>query len=110
MARSELERVADILAAIADIRADTVGMDLNRFKDNPAVVRSVLYSIGVIGESVKHLGQEFRDARPDIPWRAIASMRDRIIHEYFRTNVRRIWDVVNEDIEPLERVLRDGPP
>jgi len=42
----------------------------------------------------------------DIPWRAIASTRDRIVHEYFRTNMRRIWDVVASDIDELERALR----
>ncbi len=106
MARSEQERIADILVAIADIRSDTAGMDFGTFSQKPAVIRSVLYSIGVIGEAVKHIGDEFRAARPQIPWRAIASMRDRVIHEYFRTNARRIWDVVTEDLDPLEAALR----
>ena len=70
------------------------------------VVRSVLYSISVIGEAAKHLSDEFRSTRPGIPWRAIASMRDRVVHEYFRTSVNRIWDVVPDDLDPLEASLR----
>ena len=107
MARSDNERVQDILDAIADIRADTTGMDFEIFCRRPSIVRSVLYSIGVIGESVKNISGEFKEAKPDIPWRAIAGMRDRIVHEYFRTNTRRIWDVVTDDIDPLDRVLRE---
>ena len=45
---------------------------------------------------------------PDIPWRAIVGTRDRIVHEYFRTNARRIWDVVVDDVDALEDALR-GP-
>jgi uncharacterized protein with HEPN domain len=106
MARSDDERIADILAAIADIRGDTAGMNFDRFSRSPAIIRSVLYSIGVIGEAVKNLGDVRKATMPDIPWRAIAGMRDRISHEYFRTNTRRVWEVVTEDIDPLERALR----
>ncbi|WP_158043690.1 HepT-like ribonuclease domain-containing protein [Skermanella pratensis] len=106
MARSDRERVDDILGAIADIRADTAGMDYAAFSRNPVVIRSVLYSIGVIGESVKGISPEFKAACTTIPWRAISGMRDRIVHEYFRTNIRRVWDVVEDEIDPLENALR----
>lgn len=105
MARSDEERVADILAAITDIRTDTASMDFAAFSRNPMTIRSVLYSIGVIGEAAKNVSAEFKATCPTIPWRAIAGMRDRIIHEYFRTNTRRIWDVVTDEIEPLETAL-----
>jgi uncharacterized protein with HEPN domain len=106
MARHTEQRIGDILSAIEDIRADTSGMNFKRFSENPAIIRSVLYSIGVIGEAVKNISPEFQAAYPDIPWRAIAGMRDRVVHEYFRTNTRRIWDVVTDEIDPLENALR----
>ena len=105
MPRGQRDRIGDILAAIADIRADTQGMNLAAFEGNPVVVRSVLYSIGVIGEAVKAVDQDFKAAHPEIPWRAIAGLRDRIVHEYFRTNTRRIWDVVQDDLDPLQNAL-----
>jgi uncharacterized protein with HEPN domain len=108
MARDDGTWASDILTAIADIRADTTGMDYPAFATNPVVVRSVLYSIGVIGEAAKHLGPAFQAARPGIPWRAIAGMRDRVVHEYFRTDTRRIRDVVTDDLDPLEHSLRGG--
>ena len=86
MARSDDEWVEDIIAAIADIRVDTAGMDLAAFSAKPVIVRSVLYSIAVIGEAAKNISPEFQAAHPDIPWRAIAGTRDRIVHEYLRTN------------------------
>ena len=108
MPRGHGDRLGDILAAIADIRADTIGMDLAAFEKSPVVVRSVLYSIGVIGEAVKAIDADFKAAHPDIPWRAIAGLRDRIVHEYFRTNTRRIWEVVQDDLDPLESTLKSA--
>ena len=106
MARSDGEWVQDILSAVADIRADTVGMDFAGFSGQPSIIRSVLYSIAVIGEAAKNISPEFKAAYPDIPWRVIAGTRDRIVHEYFRTNTRRIWDVVEDDIGGMEDMLR----
>ncbi len=82
-------------------------MDFVAFAANPIIVRSVLYSIAVIGEAAKRISPEFKAAHPDVPWRAIAGTRDRIVHEYFRTNIRRIWDVIASDIDDLEAALRD---
>jgi uncharacterized protein with HEPN domain len=113
MARSDDAWVEDMISAVADIRTDTAGMDLAAFAAKPTIVRSVLYSIAVIGEAAKNISSEFKAAHREIPWRAIAGTRDRIVHEYFRTNTRRIWDVVVDDIDALEAALRkptDRPP
>jgi uncharacterized protein with HEPN domain len=109
MARSDAEWVQDIITAIADIRADTLDMDFTAFGSKPTIVRSVLYSVAVMGEAAKNISPDFKAAYPNIPWRAIASIRDRIVHEYFRTNTRRIWDVVISDLDTLETALRHPP-
>jgi uncharacterized protein with HEPN domain len=59
----------------------------------------------VMGEAAKNVSPAFKAAHPDVPWRAIAGTRDRIVHEYFRTNTRRVWDVVTDDIDALETAL-----
>jgi uncharacterized protein with HEPN domain len=105
MARGDEEWVEDIISAVADIRAHTAGMDLAAFSAKPAIVRSVLYSIAVIGEAANNISPEFTAARPDLLWPAIAGTRDRIVHENFRTNTRRVWDVVVDDIDSLEDAL-----
>lgn len=113
MARTDAEWIQDIVSTIADIRADTIGLDFAAFAAKPTIVRSVLYSIAIMGEAAKSISPEFKSAYPDVPWRAIAGIRDRIVHEYFRTNTRRIWDVVISDIDDLEKALSnplDRPP
>ena len=90
MARTDAEWIQDMISAIADIRADTIGLDFARFAAKPTIVRSVLYSIAIMGEAAKSISPAFKSAYPNVPWRAIAGIRDRIVHEYFRTNTRRI--------------------
>lgn len=109
MALTDDEWVQDIATAIADIRADTTGLDFTAFAARPTTIRSVLYSIAVMGEAAKNISPVFKAAFPDVPWRAIAGIRDRIVHEYFRTNTRRIWDVVISDIDELEKTLSNRP-
>ncbi|HKH79496.1 MAG TPA: HepT-like ribonuclease domain-containing protein, partial [Solirubrobacteraceae bacterium] len=59
----------------------------------------------VIGEAVKHLTQETRDATPEIPWVNIAGLRDLIAHEYFRIEMKRIREIVDRDLPPLEQAI-----
>ena len=81
MARTDDAWVRDIVSAIADIRADTAGLNFAAFAARPAIVRSVLYSIAVMGEAAKNVSPAFKAAYPSVPWRAIAGIRDRIVHE-----------------------------
>ena len=109
MARSDEAWLQDIVSAIANIRADTHGLNFAAFAANPTIVRSVLYSIAIMGEAAKNISPAFKAEYPDIPWRAIAGIRDKIVHEYFRTNTHRIWDVVSSDLDELERAFGRPP-
>lgn len=66
-------------------------------KDQDAVVRR----LEIIGEAVKNLPDELRDAHGDIPWRAIAGMRDVLIHEYFGVDLDYTWKTATQDIPKL---------
>ena len=57
------------------------------------------------GRGRKCISPAVKAISPDIPWRAIAGIRDKFVHAYFRTNSQRIWDVVTRDIDALEKAL-----
>lgn len=65
----------------------------------------------MIGEASKNLSPDFRDNSPQIPWRRMAGMRDKLIHEYFGVDYDVIWDVISYQIPILRheiRILIDG--
>jgi uncharacterized protein with HEPN domain len=66
---------------------------------------SLLFQFIVIGEAVKHLSPETREAANEIPWADIAGLRDLIAHECFRIDIRRGLEIVEHDLTPLEQAL-----
>ena len=77
----------------------------SRFFDEAIVQDAVVRNLEIIGEAVKHLTPATRAKRDDIPWAAIAGMRDRLIHDYFHVDLNIAWDVVENDLETLRETL-----
>ena len=67
---------------------------------------AVLRSLEVMGEAVKQLSTELRTQHPDVPWREIAGMRDKLIHDYIGVNLSRVWRTVKEDLPRLSEEVR----
>jgi uncharacterized protein with HEPN domain len=103
-ARSERLYLSDARDAIDRVLSYTSG-DRTRFFDEVMVQDAVVRNLEVIGEAVKHLTSATRGKRPDIPWAAIAGMRDRLIHDYFQVDLNIAWDVVQNDLVPLREAL-----
>jgi uncharacterized protein with HEPN domain len=57
--------------------------------------------IEIVGEAARNISTEFKATHPEIPWSGIISMRNRLVHEYFRVSSERVWEVVNKDIPAL---------
>lgn len=62
---------------------------------------AVLYEITIIGEVVKRLSPEFRESHPQIQWRQIAGMRDRLVHDYDEISIDLVWGVIQSNIPEL---------
>ena len=67
---------------------------------------SVIRRIEIIGEAVKNIPNDVKDKYPDIPWKKIAGMRDKLIHEYFGVDYKIVWDVVSNKIPKLKEKLK----
>ena len=89
----------------------TSGIEYQTFIADKTRHYAVLRCIEIIGEASKHITDEIRSANPLIPWKEMAGMRDKLIHDYFGVNLRTVWDTVKKDIPDLkpkfEQIYRD---
>lgn len=59
----------------------------------------------IIGEATRKLSEIARNRRPDVPWRDVAGMRDKLIQEYFGVDLVTVWETAHEDIPALEQAV-----
>lgn len=101
------ERLHHIRDEIDLVRTATHDLSKAEFVQNEILKRAVVRSLEIIGEAVKHLPDDLCDEYPKIPWRAIAGMRDRLIHDYFGVNYNIVWDVARNQLPLLAEAVDD---
>lgn len=98
--------VQDILDAINDARDFTKAMKFEDFIEDKKTINAVVRSLEVIGEATKKIPNDMRAEYPDIPWKRMAGMRDKLIHDYFGVDLEIVWEVINNELPPIEPLIR----
>jgi uncharacterized protein with HEPN domain len=91
----------DILDAARSARDFIEGYDEVAFQEDRKTQSAVIRELLIVGEATKQVSQEFRDAHPEIPWRAMAGMRDVLVHNYRGTSLENVWFAVTESLPAL---------
>lgn len=99
--RLYLEHILEAIQNIQEYTAD----DVDVFMRGKMVRDAVMRNFEIIGEAAKRLSDEIKANRSDIPWRDIAGLRDILIHNYMGVNLKRIWNVVKNDLPPLHEAV-----
>jgi uncharacterized protein with HEPN domain len=70
--------------------------------------RDTIRSLEIIGEAVKNLSEEFKNDNPQIAWKEIAGMRDRLIHRYFNIDLDIVYEVITERLPELKETVKNA--
>ena len=83
----------------------TQGLEHETFRHDETLKRAFIRSLEIIGEAVKQLPDDVKQRYDHLEWRAMAGMRDRLIHGYFGVDYDIVWDVVTNKIPELQQAV-----
>jgi uncharacterized protein with HEPN domain len=98
--------LADILQGVQQVSGFIKGMDFQHFSEDQKTVYAVIYAIEIVGEAARAISPELRKKYSQIPWRDMAGMRDKLIHDYHQVNLRVVWQTATEDLPSVAPKIR----
>lgn len=106
MTRISEDYLRDMYDAAKAVEAFIGTMTFASFSRDEKTLYAVVRGLEIIGEASKKIPKSLQKQYPDIPWKLIAGMRDKLIHDYFGVDVKVVWRTAVEDIPMLKNALR----
>lgn len=101
MSREVSDLIGDIREATERALRHANGLSKDQFEADDKTVDAVLRRLTVIGEAAKRIPESERFAYPEVPWRRITGLRDRVVHDYLGTDLNIVWEVLQEHLPEL---------
>lgn len=105
--------VHDIRGAAVKALEFVAGFDFEQFQHDDKSIYAVVRALEILGEATKHIPLDIRVKYPGVPWRSMAGIRDKLIHDYVSVNAEIVWKTTTEDLPALipliDEILRDLP-
>ncbi len=95
----------DMLIAAREAREFSEGLTWQQFQHSALHQHAIAKALENIGEAAQRISDETKTAHPEIPWPKIIGLRHRITHDYFRLDLGRIWEIVQQDLPALIKML-----
>lgn len=99
--------VKDIIEAMDAIAEFTEGLEFEEFRRDDKTSSAVIRKFEIIGEASKNVPANIRRKYPQVPWKEMAGMRDKLIHFYFGVNYELVWQTIKRRIPQIRPVLRE---
>ena len=106
MAKEVTVHADHILAAIANIEADTTGHDAESFRADRRTRQLVERNLEIISEASRRLPEDLKAKEPTIPWKAIAGIGNVLRHDYHNSYPVVLWETCRKDLKPMEAAVR----
>lgn len=97
--------ITDILVAGRKVLNYTAGLCFEEFAADTKVQDAVLWQIGIMGEAARKISNNLRAMHPKIPWHEMSGMRNRLVHDYSRIDLKQVWDTVRSSVPDLVRLM-----
>jgi len=109
--RADVEFLADTKEAVLRINAYTGDLSYEQFLEDKKTQDAVVRNLEIIGEAAKNISEELKKKYPQIRWKDLAGVRDKLIHHYFGVNFDIVWNIVKQELpellSQLEEILKN---
>lgn len=105
MSRSDLDRLRDARDFTRHAQDNAGGLSAEALADARQPQHAALYDLVIIGETLNKVSAEVKTAAPDLPWKAIANLRNVVVHAYWQVDLETIAGIIESDLEPLVQQL-----
>jgi len=95
----------DIKIAITSIEKFTDGLDFNQFKVDDKTSSAVIRKFEIIGEATKNIPEIIKKQYPEISWKDIVGMRDKLIHAYSEVDLKLVWTTIHQRLPELKSAI-----
>ena len=99
--------LSNIIDAINRILDYTDGVSQKEFKENNMIQDAVVRNFEIIGEATKHISSNLRADNDHIPWKNMAGMRDKLIHNYMGVDLDAVWKTIGDILPSLREDIAD---
>lgn len=99
--------IRHILEQIENIEESTDKLIREKFNLNKNLKDATIRRIEIIGEAVKNISEELKKSYPEVEWKNLAGIRDKLIHKYFEIDWNIVWGVIQNDIKILKEQMTE---
>ena len=107
MTHSDIIYLRHILDAMVRISNYLHGVNEDEFQENLLLQDGVIRQLEIIGEATKQISESTREKYKRIPWKDMAGMRDKLIHDYFGVDVALVWTTAENDIPMIQPEIQE---
>ncbi len=98
-------RIQDMLEMALNLQNAPINHTFENIKNDKILFFGLTKMIEIIGEAAYKLTNEFKEDKPELPWRKIVGMRHVLVHGYNTVSPEILWDVIQNDIPPMIPIL-----